>query len=319
MTTSSADGSDPVLDRSLDLFTCEMLERRPVRALLAAVVLASCGATERHCRTDDASTRAAESTRGSDDDGAPDAEARTDADRPAEQTSSAGEARQSDDGEPAADPLGRFERRRHRMVRRQIEARDITDERILRAMKTVPRHRFVPAKWRPRSYADSPLPIGYDQTISQPYIVAYMTQALDVDSDDRVFEVGTGSGYQAAILGELADEVYSVEIVCDLAEGARATLREQGYDNVHVECADGYEGWPAHAPFDRIILTAAPDDIPDTLIDQLEPGGRLVAPVGEHVQQLRVLQKDEEGSLRTHDLMQVRFVPMVKGEQEERE
>lgn len=203
---------------------------------------------------------------------------------------------------------------RKRMVRRQIEGRNVDDPDVLDAMERVPRHRFVPQRWRGRAYADTPLPIGHDQTISQPFIVATMTEALDVDADHEVLEIGTGSGYQAAILAELADHVYTIEIVCDLAERARETLESLDYANVDVRCGDGYEGWPNQAPFDRIIVTAAPDEVPEALVEQLAAGGRMVVPVGDTFQELRLIEKTEEGKLRETKLMDVRFVPMVHGD-----
>ena len=198
------------------------------------------------------------------------------------------------------------------MVREQIAGRDVSDNQVLETMRTVPRHRFVPEEWRSMAYVDRPLPIGHDQTISQPYIVALMTATLDVREDHRILEIGTGSGYQAAVLGECGAEVYSIEIICELAERARKTLEQQGYDNVHVTCGDGYEGWPEQAPFDRIIVTAAPPEIPDALVDQLAPGGRMVVPVGERIQKLEVLEKSEAGEVERTELMPVRFVPMVR-------
>ena len=196
------------------------------------------------------------------------------------------------------------------MVDQQIAARDIKNPVVLDAMRRVPRHEFVPEPLRGSAYADSPLPIGHDQTISQPYIVAYMTEALELDRSHRVLEIGTGSGYQAAVLGEIAKEVYTIEIVTPLAEGARATLKRLGYGNVHVRTGNGYLGWPEHAPFDRVIVTAAPDDIPPALVEQLKPGGLMAIPVGVGTQELRILRRTETGMqiLRT---LPVRFVPMT--------
>ena len=196
------------------------------------------------------------------------------------------------------------------MVNEQLKARDIRDERVLNAMLEVPRHQFVPEALRSRAYADSPLPIGHDQTISQPYIVAFMTQGLKVEPGDRVLEIGTGSGYQAAILGLLAKEVYTIEIVQPLAERARATLAEQAHRNVHVRHGNGYLGWPEQAPFDRIMVTAAPDEIPPALIKQLKVGGLMAIPVGTTSQELRILRRTREG-LETLDTLPVRFVPMT--------
>ena len=206
-----------------------------------------------------------------------------------------------------------FEAAREAMVQRQLVARDIDDARVLEAMRKVPRHRFVPEEHEAHAYLDQPLPIGYDQTISQPYIVALMTQLARPVEGDRVLEVGTGSGYQAAVLGELVAEVYSIEIVAPLAERATRVLGELGYDNVHVRSGDGYAGWPEHAPFDAIVVTAAPERIPAPLLEQLAPGGRLVIPVGpmHSTQQLRVVEKDAQGRLHERSVSPVRFVPLT--------
>ena len=186
---------------------------------------------------------------------------------------------------------------REQMVQRQLLARDIDDPRVLEAMRKVPRHRFVPDEHAAHAYLDQPLPIGHDQTISQPYIVALMTQLARPAPGDRVLEVGTGSGYQAAVLAELAAEVFSVEIVTPLATRAALLLRKLGYSNVAVRSGDGYAGWPEHAPFDAIVVTAAPERIPAPLLEQLAPGGRLVIPVGpmHSTQQLRVVEKGRTG------------------------
>ncbi|HEM46324.1 MAG TPA: protein-L-isoaspartate(D-aspartate) O-methyltransferase [Alphaproteobacteria bacterium] len=201
--------------------------------------------------------------------------------------------------------------RRRRMVERQIMARGVTDSATVRAMLAVPRHRFVPADVRGLAYSDQPLPIGLDQTISQPYIVALMTASLAVTDTARVLEVGTGSGYQAAVLAEIAREVYTIEIIPQLAERAGKVLRELGYDNVHVRAGDGYAGWPAAAPFDGVIVTAAAPRIPEPLVEQLRAGGRLVIPVGEGWQELRVYVKQRGGELRLLSTLPVRFVPMT--------
>jgi protein-L-isoaspartate(D-aspartate) O-methyltransferase len=199
---------------------------------------------------------------------------------------------------------------RMQMVDEQIAARDIKSPRVLEAMRRVPRHEFVPEAMRDSAYIDSPLPIGHDQTISQPYIVAYMTEALELDATHRVLEIGTGSGYQAAMLGELAKEVYTIEIVAPLAERARQTLSKLGYKNVHVRTGNGYLGWPEQAPFDRVMVTAAPDEVPPALIEQLKVGGLMAIPVGVGVQELRILRRTANGveTLRT---LAVRFVPMT--------
>ena len=196
------------------------------------------------------------------------------------------------------------------MVEQQLKARDIKDDRVLAAMGKVPREAFVPPESRAASYEDGPLPIGYDQTISQPYIVAFMTEQLRLKPSDRVLEIGTGSGYQAAILAELVSEIYSVEIVEPLAKDAQTTLQRLGYKNVHVKVGDGYKGWPVAAPFDAIIVTCAPEKVPQPLIDQLKDGGRMVIPVGERfAQQLYLLEK-RNGQLKESVTLPVRFVPM---------
>jgi protein-L-isoaspartate(D-aspartate) O-methyltransferase len=199
---------------------------------------------------------------------------------------------------------------RTKMVDEQIVARDIKSPRVLDAMRKVPRHEFVPEAWRTGAYEDTPLPIGYDQTISQPYIVAYMSEALELERTHRVLEIGTGSGYQAAILGELAKEVFTIEIVEPLAVRARATLAKLGYNNVHVRAGNGYLGWPEEAPFDRVMVTAAPNEVPPALIDQLKVGGIMAIPVGSGVQELKILRRTASGveTLRT---LPVRFVPMT--------
>jgi protein-L-isoaspartate(D-aspartate) O-methyltransferase len=206
---------------------------------------------------------------------------------------------------------------RERMVREQIAARGIQDPRVLSALSRVPRHELVPENQRALAYQDRPLPIGYDQTISQPYVVAYMTEQLQLGGDERVLEIGTGSGYQAAVLAELAREVYSIEIVAPLGERARADLERLGYRNVKIKIGDGYQGWPEHAPFDAIIVTAAPGHVPQPLIDQLAPGGRLVLPVGGLDQELLRIERTE-GGIREERLIGVRFVPM-RGEAEREE
>jgi protein-L-isoaspartate(D-aspartate) O-methyltransferase len=205
---------------------------------------------------------------------------------------------------------GDWDAQRAAMVDEQLRARDIRLPRVLDAMRQVPRHLFVPEPQRVDAYGDHPLPIGHGQTISQPYIVAFMTQAIDVRATDRVLEIGTGSGYQAAILAELANEIYTIEIVTPLAERARNTLASLGYRNVHVRAGNGYLGWPEQAPFDRIIVTAAPDDVPPALVEQLKAGGLMAIPVGDVSQELRVLRKTPTG-LETLDTLPVRFVPMT--------
>jgi protein-L-isoaspartate(D-aspartate) O-methyltransferase len=197
------------------------------------------------------------------------------------------------------------------MVRDQIAARGVREPRVLDAMRRVPRHLFVPEALRAAAYEDSPLPIGHGQTISQPFIVAWMTEALQVTPQSRVLEIGTGSGYQAAVLSLVVADVYTIEIVAPLAESARHTLESLGYTNVHAMVGDGYAGWPEHAPFDAVIVTAAPDQVPQPLIDQLRVGGRLVVPVGGGAaQQMTVITRRADGVTR-EERMPVRFVPLV--------
>jgi len=202
---------------------------------------------------------------------------------------------------------------RDRMVATQIQARAVRDPNVLRAMRTVPRHAFVPIPQRAEAYADCPLPIGQEQTISQPYVVAFMTEALTLDPDSVVLEIGTGSGYQAAVCAEIAREVYSIEIVEPLAKSAAEVLADLGYDNVHVRAGDGYYGWPEHGPFDAIIGTAAAREVPPPLLEQLKPGGRMILPVesASGFQHLILLTKDDEGQVRREAVMPVRFVPMT--------
>ena len=184
-------------------------------------------------------------------------------------------------------------------------------------MRTVPRHEFVPPKLIKDAYDDNPLPIGERQTISQPYIVAFMTEQLQLSPQDTVLEIGTGSGYQAAILGKIASQVYSIEIVESLTKRAGKVLAKLGYTNVKLRCGDGYKGWPEHAPFDAIIVTAAPDHIPQLLIDQLSIGGRMIIPVGDYFQELVLITKNEDGSISKKNVLPVRFVPMT-GEAQKR-
>ena len=206
---------------------------------------------------------------------------------------------------------------RERMVQTQIVRRGVKNHLTIAAMKAVPRHRFVPESLREEAYADHPLPIGLDQTISQPYIVAYMTEALALEGGEKVLEIGTGSGYQAAVLAEIADSVFSIEILKPLANRASEQLKELGYKNVYVRYGDGYQGWPDHAPFDAIIVTAAPDHIPQPLKDQLKIGGRLVIPVGARYQELLLITRTEKG-FEEKRLLPVRFVPMTGEAQEKK-
>lgn len=197
------------------------------------------------------------------------------------------------------------------MVEQQLKPRGIKDERVLAAMGNVPREKFIPADARADAYEDGPLPIGHDQTISQPYIVAFMTEQLGPKPSDRVLEIGSGSGYQAAILAELVTNVYTIDIVEPLAKTAEATLQRLGYKNVHIKVGDGYKGWPEEAPFDAIIVTCAPEKVPQPLVDQLQDGGRMVIPVGERfAQQLYLLEK-KNGQLKESATLPVRFVPML--------
>ena len=200
---------------------------------------------------------------------------------------------------------------RQRMVQQQLMTRGIHEERVLAAMAKVPREEFVAPDSRAASYEDGPLPIGYGQTISQPYIVAFMTEQLRPKPSDRVLEIGTGSGYQAAILAELVSEVYSIEIVEPLAKNAEATLQRLGYKNVHLKIGDGYKGWPETAPFDAIIVTCAPDKVPQPLVDQLKDGGRMVIPVGDRFAQELYLLEKKNGQLKQSVTLPVRFVPMT--------
>ncbi|MCX6588814.1 MAG: protein-L-isoaspartate(D-aspartate) O-methyltransferase [Acidobacteria bacterium] len=209
--------------------------------------------------------------------------------------------------------------RRQGMVKEQLVARGIKDPHVLAAMARVPRELFVPPDQVPFAYEDRALPIGRGQTISPPYMVALMTELLAPGKRDRVLEVGTGSGYQAAVLGRLAGKVYSLEIVPELARTAALVLRTNGFRNVQVREGDGCRGWAAYAPYDRILLTAAPPEIPAELLAQLRPGGRLVAPVGEETQRLVVVDKSLDGRTQTRSLVPVRFVPMVRGSGQRKE
>ncbi|MGH7805197.1 MAG: protein-L-isoaspartate(D-aspartate) O-methyltransferase [Candidatus Binatia bacterium] len=211
-----------------------------------------------------------------------------------------------------AKPADRAEER-SRMVATQIAARDVSDPRVLAALREVPRHRFVPEPMTAHAYEDSPLPIGLRQTISQPFIVAKMTELLNLRPTDRVYELGTGSGYQAAVASRLAAEVYTVEIFPELAARAKATIAELGYANVHVRAGDGMLGWPDKAPFDALLVTAAIPEIPKRLVEQLKPGGRAVMPIGEPdaVQTLVLLVKTASGEIERRDVFEVRFVPVL--------
>ena len=213
-------------------------------------------------------------------------------------------------GQKAA-PVSDFAAKRQRMVQQQLKARGINDGRVLAAMAKVPREEFVPPNSRAESYEDGPLPIGYGQTISQPYIVAFMTEQLQPKRNDRVLEVGAGSGYQAAILAELVAEIYTIEIIEPLAKNAEAALQRLGYKNVHVKAGDGYKGWSEHAPFDAITVTCAPDHVPQPLVDQLKEGGRMIIPVGVFGDQELYLLEKKNGTLQRRAVLPVRFVPMT--------
>lgn len=211
-----------------------------------------------------------------------------------------------------------FDTLRNHMVERQMQARDIDDARVLAAMRKVPRHQFVPETERRYAYSDTPLPIGEGQTISQPYMVALMTQLAHPKPGDIALEIGTGSGYQAAVLAELVEHVYTIELEPKLAATAQRVLSELGYTNVTTRIGDGYAGWQEHAPFDVIIVTAAPDHVPQPLLDQLKPGGRMVVPIGpvSSTQQLQLIEKTPSGDLRTRTLAPVRFVPLRRNERD---
>ena len=210
-----------------------------------------------------------------------------------------------------------YEELRKAMVKTQIESRGVKDEDILSVMRDVPRHLFIDESLWPKAYSDGPLPIGHGQTISQPYIVAFMTELLRPDTHHMVLEIGTGSGYQAAVLAKLVHHVYTIEIVPELGRNAKATLKRFSYDNISVRVGDGYKGWPEEEPFDRIIVTAAPEKVPEALIDQLKPGGRMVLPVGPRWwgQDLLVIEKDERGKVVRKNTIPVRFVPMIRQEE----
>ncbi len=223
----------------------------------------------------------------------------------------------SDNSDPQQDEDPDWAAERETMIR-QLQQYGITNRCVLETMGKVRRHMFIPEDFRSRAtaYGDHPYTIGHGQTISQPYIVAYMTERLNLKPGEKVLEIGTGSGYQAAVLAECGMEVYSIEIIPELAEHARVALEAEGYGDVHVLTGDGYKGWPEHSPFDAIIVTCAPEAVPQALKDQLAEGGRMIIPVGKGVQRLVILRK-EDGQIHKHDDLPVRFVPMVPGEKEE--
>ena len=218
----------------------------------------------------------------------------------------------------AISQVDRYSAIRQQMVSTVVEAEGITNPLVLDAMRTVPRHEFVSGSLRGRAYEDTALAIGSKQTISPPYIVAYMTETIDPKPTDKVLEVGTGSGYQAAVLAQIVNEVYSVEIVSALAKSAAARLQDLGYDNVHVRDGDGYEGWAEHAPFDKVIVTCSPEDVPQPLIDQLRDGGLMIIPKGERYQQSFYLLKKEDGKLKEQKLVPTLFVPMTGASEQQR-
>ncbi len=202
-------------------------------------------------------------------------------------------------------------RARADMVENQLIARGIKDKRVLRAMRKVERHKFLPPQLRVLAYTDRPLPIGCGQTISQPYIVALMTQLLELDGHEKILEIGTGSGYQAAILAEICSHVYTIEILESLTSDARDLLKELGYTNISVKCGDGFLGWEEYAPYDAIIVTCAPTEVPQPLLEQLKEGAKLVIPVGEYYQELKLIEKID-GQIRIKNVIPVRFVPMLR-------
>ncbi len=201
--------------------------------------------------------------------------------------------------------------KRLRMVNTQIERRGIRDQRVIDAIREVPRHLFVPERFRFMAYDDSPVPIGFEQTISQPYIVAYMLQSLKLTGIETVLEIGTGSGYQAALLARLCEKVYTVEIIQELATRAEAMIEQLGLSNVKIQCGDGYLGWPKAAPFDRVVVSAAPGQVPNPLVEQLKPGGRMILPLGDFDQRLLLIHKTATHRIFRRKLVPVKFVPMT--------
>jgi len=212
--------------------------------------------------------------------------------------------------------LSSYKSAQERMIQDQIISRGVKDEAVLKALRKVPRDEFVPDGYKDKAFEDHPLPIGHGQTISQPYIVAYMTEVAQLKSTDRVLEIGTGSGYQAAVLAEIVKDVYTIEIIPELGKTAEATLKRLGYKNVHVRVGDGFQGWKEAAPFDAILVTAAPEKPPPPLLEQLELGGRLIIPVGDMWQKLVRYTKTKQG-LKEENLLAVRFVPMTGKAQED--
>ncbi|MFP4525619.1 MAG: protein-L-isoaspartate(D-aspartate) O-methyltransferase [Bacteroidales bacterium] len=207
----------------------------------------------------------------------------------------------------------KYDREKQQMVKQQIVDRGIKDPKVIAAMKDVDRHVYVPKNYRDMAYSDRPLPIGDGQTISQPYIVALMTELLELEEGEKVLEIGTGSGYQAAVLSHITSEIYSIEIIEELAEEAKENLQKQGYDSIKLKIGDGYKGWEEYAPFDAIIVTCAPSDIPEPLKEQLAEGGRMVIPIGDKFIQELVLFEKKNGELEKQEISSVRFVPMLDG------
>ncbi len=207
----------------------------------------------------------------------------------------------------------KYDKEKQQMVKQQIVDRGIKDTKVIAAMKDVDRHVYVPKNYRDMAYSDRPLPIGNGQTISQPYIVALMTELLELEEGEKVLEIGTGSGYQAAVLSHITSEVYSIEIIEELAEQAKDNLQKQGYDSIKLKIGDGYKGWEEYAPFDAIIVTCAPSDIPEPLKEQLAEGGRMVIPIGDKFIQELVLFEKKNGELEKQEISSVRFVPMLDG------
>lgn len=210
-----------------------------------------------------------------------------------------------------------FDQQRNAMVTEQIVARGVKDQKVLAAMLKVKRHLFVPENMERHAYEDSALPTEKNQTISQPYIVALMTELADIRPEDKILEIGTGTGYQTAILAELARKVYSIDLIKELAEGAKKRLDQLGYKNIWIKDGDGYQGWPKESPFDAIIVTAAAQEIPEELVKELKPNGKMVIPLGDFFQDLVVITKNPDGTINKKNIIPVRFVPMIKNKQKE--
>ena len=216
--------------------------------------------------------------------------------------------------QPQAGEEKNWRKKADAMIKDQIEKRGITDKRVLEAIRNTPRHQFVTEEYADKAYIDGPLPIGHGQTISQPYVVSLMSELLQLEGSEKVLEIGTGSGYQAAILSQLASQVYTIEIVQNLVDKSTTLLKKLGYHNITFRHGDGYEGWEEEAPFDAIIVTASPETVPIKLIQQLRIGGRMVLPVGKRFQKLKAITKDEQGNISEETITSVRFVPMIHPE-----